>query len=258
MMDCFLKCLIIISLLSVYVSYTSAELTEFLWSNDEISGVYKNDDGSLGIRFFCRPRELKVQTLNNVTLVNFSSFHEVEERMARYVYILNGQYLQHKHSAHRHLDRSVGTNTKPFNETVSDLLYMEEMTLLKDASRAVGDQGATGKNTLVTLPFHMFALKMTQLLEFASPNPTRNSSPIISPPKKRQGNYCDQRFRLYRDCKGLCGLGCWCWEWVCGDCCYHRACFDHDTCCENNGYASSQCAVLPSTISSQCDEPFEC
>ena len=257
-MDCFLKCVILISLLSVHVSYTSAELTEFLWSNDEISGVYKNDDGSLGIRFFCRPGELKVQTLNNVTLVNFSSFHEVEKRMVRSVYMLNGQYLQHKHSAHRHLDRSVGTNTKPFTETVSDLLYMEEITVLKDASHAVGDQGATGKNTPITLSFHMFALKMTQLLEFASPNPTRNSSPIITPQERHQRNDCDQRFRRYHDCKGLCGPRCRCWEWVCGDCCYHKACFDHDICCEIYGYTSSQCIVHPSTISSQCDEPFDC
>ena len=53
MMDCFLKCLTI--LLSVYVSCASAELTEFLWSEDEVSGVYENEDGSLGITFVCRP-----------------------------------------------------------------------------------------------------------------------------------------------------------------------------------------------------------
>jgi hypothetical protein len=30
------------------------------------------------------------------------------------------------------------------------------------------------------------------------------------------------------DCFGMCGPGCDCWSWVCGDCCYHDFCADHD------------------------------
>ena len=29
-------------------------------------------------------------------------------------------------------------------------------------------------------------------------------------------------------CFGMCGAGCDCWEWVCGDCCYHLICAEHD------------------------------
>ena len=81
--------------------------------------------------------------------------------MARSVHILSGEYLQHKHVSHKHLDRSVGDTTKPLNETVRDLLQMEEITLLGDVSRAVGERGVTGKNTPMVLPFHMFALRLT-------------------------------------------------------------------------------------------------
>jgi hypothetical protein len=32
-----------------------------------------------------------------------------------------------------------------------------------------------------------------------------------------------------KDCFGMCGPGCGtCWEWVCGDCCYHDFCAAHD------------------------------
>ena len=59
--------------------------------------------------------------------------------MACSVRILDGEYLQHKHTAHRHLDRSVADTTKSFNETIRDLLQTEEITLLEDASCAIGE-----------------------------------------------------------------------------------------------------------------------
>ena len=256
MMDCFLKCLTI--LLSVYVSCASAKLIEFLWSDDEVSGVYKNEDGSLGIIFVCRPGQLQVETLNHVTiLLNLSSFHEVDKRMARSVRILDGEYLQHKHTAHRHLDRSVADTTKSFNETIRDLLQIEEITLLEDASRAVGERGVTGKNTPMVLPFHMFALKMTQLLDAQNSitNKQNEKSPVpvvVSSHKKRAAD-C-KKYKEYDDCKGLCGKGCSCWKWVCDDCCYHQGCFDHDECCEIHGYFSSECI----NNSWECDEPYYC
>jgi hypothetical protein len=32
-------------------------------------------------------------------------------------------------------------------------------------------------------------------------------------------------------CFGMCGPGCDCWKWVCGDCCYHPVCAVHDSYC---------------------------
>ena len=83
-------------------------LSEFLWSDDEVSGIYKNEDGSLGIKFVCRPEQLEIETLNHITMLRLSSLYKVDKRMARSIYILDGEYLQHEHAIHRHLDRSVG------------------------------------------------------------------------------------------------------------------------------------------------------
>ena len=33
------------------------------------------------------------------------------------------------------------------------------------------------------------------------------------------------------ECYGMCGPGCTCWSWVCGDCCYHYGCARHDSWC---------------------------
>ena len=270
------KCLFIlylVALLSVqHFVCTSAELTEFLWSHDEVSGVYKNEDNSIGIKFTSRAGYLQISTLNNVTIVYFDSFHEVDKRMVRSVYMLDGEYLHHESIVHGHLDRPVGNTTKPFNDTITDLLHLEEITLLENATHAVGDQGVTGKNTPAVLPFYMFALKVVQLFD-SSPqstiNETTNHEMSLSPRQKRFFSYVSswgnglatswkgcKRYKNYPNCKGLCGRLCNCWWWVCGDCCYHTGCYGHDDCCERYGYYHWRCILAPEVL--LCEVPFYC
>ena len=42
-------------------------------------------------------------------------------------------------------------------------------------------------------------------------------------------------------CFGMCGYGCRCWSWVCGDCCVHELCLTHDQCCRNHGFYTLTC-----------------
>lgn len=47
---------------------------------------------------------------------------------------------------------------------------------------------------------------------------------------------CDMRDGFVKDCTGMCGKGCDCWESICpGDakCCSHRGCWEHDHACRN-------------------------
>ena len=186
--------------------------------------------------------------------------------------MLDGEYLQHKYNAHGHLDRPVGNTTQSFDDTMNDLLQLEETTLLEDASRAVGEQGVTGKNTPAVLPFYMFTLKVTRLLDQSMYNSTineLNEDSSISPRQKRFFGYiiswvkglvtlwkgC-KKYKNYPNCKGLCGKKCDCWWWVCGDCCYHRACFDHDDCCERHGYYHWRCIIAPDVF--LCELPYLC
>ena len=57
----------------------------------------------------------------------------------------------------------------------------------------------------------------------------------------------DMRNGSDRECFEICGTNCWCWDWVCRDCCLNKGCLQHDACCR---YTSSQ---YPSTY---CHLPF--
>lgn len=56
----------------------------------------------------------------------------------------------------------------------------------------------------------------------------------------------DMRNGSDRECFGMCGKNCWCWDWVCGDCCLHKGCLQHDACCRYTSpqYLSTYC-LLP-------------
>lgn len=57
-------------------------------------------------------------------------------------------------------------------------------------------------------------------------------------------------------CFGMCGMICWCWPWVCGDCCLHKGCFQHDTCCKIHGYASIYC-FCPWVFGFSCQQGYK-
>ena len=46
------------------------------------------------------------------------------------------------------------------------------------------------------------------------------------------------------ECLGMCGYGCYCWDWVCGDCCHYQGCYEHDICCRNNGFFDQTCILV--------------
>ena len=264
------------SVLLFLVCFTSTygELTEFLWSQDEVSGVYKNDNGSIGIKFVTTESYLEIDTLDNVTLVYLSAFREVNKRLARSVHIMDSEYIQHKSIAHSHLDGPVDNDTKDFKDSLKELLQLEESLLLENASRAVGNRGVTGKNTPAVLPFYMFALQVSRLID--------SSSPIISgktddvPPRQKRISWrpkilswvkgmlsrksCAELGKRPPDnngeCRGLCGRLCKCWKWVCGDCCWHKGCAEHDDCCERKDVVGKIRCFIP--IGFKCDRSYSC
>ena len=68
-------------------------------------------------------------------------------------------------------------------------------------------------------------------------------------------------YLVHYNCVGTCGPGCSvCWDWVCGDCCYHTGCLRHDQFCDGTyGKAALNClnlrGVLWDTIT---DTPYDC
>jgi len=64
--------------------------------------------------------------------------------------------------------------------------------------------------------------------------------------RKRVG-CTDVRSGSDRECFGMCGPRCWCWDWLCGDCCLHKGCLQHDACCRH---------AKPEYLSTYCLLPF--
>lgn len=58
-------------------------------------------------------------------------------------------------------------------------------------------------------------------------------------------------------CFGMCGKICWCWDWVCGDCCLHKGCLQHDACCRYTSpqYLSTYC-LLPFIYGFDCSNGY--
>ena len=83
--------------------------------------------------------------------------------------------------------------------------------------------------------------------------------PVIGLPEAKQTNQngacADVRANVTSpDCFGMCGPHCWCWNWICGDCCLHRGCQQHDLCCNHN-YLSTHC-LFPWIYGFSCHEGY--
>ena len=153
------------------------------------------------------------------------------------------EYLQHSSSSHP--DKQVDHDT-PFSHAMQKLRGMKEIAYFIQAAEAIGAKGLRGKNTLAAMPFFMFAVRVTQLHKDLLYNTTS--------PRRTKGQSCFETCPPCPDveCYGMCGYGCWCWSFLCGDCCYHVGCFNHDTCCRQDFY-QSRC-LLPYDF--KCEEYY--
>jgi hypothetical protein len=135
-----------------------------------------------------------------------------------------------------------------------DEAAMHEMIQSKDAqtlpylSRALGERGITGKDYPVSFPIHGLAMLIARAHEIdvpALPDTVASRGDL-----RAQGGRCHAYPNAGSGCYGMCGRGCSCWGWVCGDCCYHRGCAAHDNDCRScswrNPGACARCASFSS------------
>jgi hypothetical protein len=102
------------------------------------------------------------------------------------------------------------------------MLQLPEVAALPYLSRAVGARGFTGNQFPATLVLHKMARQSAEALGIDVEK--------IETPATQEG-YCTSYPNSGDSCYGMCGPGCSCWSWVCGDCCYHYGCAVHDSWC---------------------------
>jgi hypothetical protein len=104
------------------------------------------------------------------------------------------------------------------------MLQLPEVAQLPALSRALGARGITGADFPAALALHKAARQSAQALGITVEKLDTLQSTT---------GYCQAYPNSGNDCYGMCGLGCSCWSWVCGDCCYHGGCAQHDSWCRN-------------------------
>ena len=249
--------LLLLVLISITVmAAASGRLVEFSYTQQQVYGKYQSEDKTRGIIFASRSDDyLLIRTFRGKTLVETTPITRIDGQKLRAVYIMDREYTQHENSAHP--DRPVD-HDKPLSDTIRLLLSIEEVRLLEEAAEAVGKKGLNGKNTPAALPFFIFTLRVTQLAENSHySNISSSSTSSIHQRHKRQGymHCADTCPPCPNDkCIGLCGKGCSCWKFVCGNCCWHQGCYDHDLCCKRS-WLQTDCLI---PVGFRCDQHYKC
>ena len=146
----------------------------------------------------------------------------------------------------RHLD-SETVNTTATN-AIDELLERPEVLLIKDAAFAIGSTGLTGAGNPAAMAFYTTALRFAKSTvvedqHVASGESEGAARESLSKKRSRRSltwcsnsnSYCNV-CPVGDNCLGLCGPGCSCWWFICGDCCWNLGCYIHDvfTCSGQN------------------------
>lgn len=105
---------------------------------------------------------------------------------------------------------------------LDEMVALPEVRSLPHLSRALGVAGYTGNAYPAVLPLHKMARQSAEALGI-------NVEPIVT--ADSENSLCQAYPNAGNQCYGMCGNGCSCWSWVCGDCCYHNGCARHDDWC---------------------------
>ena len=159
---------------------------------------------------------------------------------------------------------------------IQEMLTGQNIPLMREAVEAIGQRGIIGRDNPPVLPAMMMVMRFSALRDNQKKAKEATSQwwpwefKIISDPKdctlesnqiKCPGNgACCEEDRCpsseETDCNGMCGYGCGCWKWTCGDCCVHKGCLGHDECCRKDQSMWNTGCLFPYGF--QCDKPYEC
>lgn len=122
-----------------------------------------------------------------------------------------------------------------FQEVVSELHYVPEILLLELVTVALSDNST---NWEILQRFRVLwsnLLKTSDIQPPAELGAAHGSDDQNSKRKKRCSLAGDPN---NDNCLGMCGKGCSCWSFVCGDCCFNRGCYEHDMCCRKRFFST--------------------
>ena len=141
-------------------------------------------------------------------------------------------------------------------EAVDDLILRGESDLIVEAAKMLGDAGVMGPESPAAQKFFVLAMRLEKIKKRLQNQAESNRdyhlphSSIQSLSSQADEDTCAKMCTTGKCpyygkksyyCEGMCGYQCTCWKFVCGDCCVHQGCLEHDRCCET--YWSFKCLV---------------
>ena len=124
-----------------------------------------------------------------------------------------------------------------YQEAVSELHYVPEIQLLELVSKALTDNSTQEE---ILKPFHALCFNLLKAANTEFPSELRALHDLNESPSRQRRCQSLETDPNSNNCLGMCGKGCSCWTWVCGDCCFHRGCYLHDLCCRHDWW-STEC-----------------
>ena len=126
-------------------------------------------------------------------------------------------------------------------DSILRLLNDSHLQILIDAVLVIGErERLTGKDYPALLPLYAMAATLEAILL----DPSLDQNDDFQQQLQKRSFPCETPGDcppcIEKECLGLCGKKCSCWEWVCGDCCFYWECYKHDLDCEES-YFSFKC-----------------
>jgi hypothetical protein len=140
-----------------------------------------------------------------------------------------------------------------------ELVTRNEADSIVEAATALGSAGVMGTDSPAAQQFYVLAMRLTKIKEKLQRGAVATSDDTVSTQHSFQDMHsfyahkqektcsecttgsCPYRGDRSNNCHGMCGRKCSCWWWLCGDCCVHQGCLEHDDCCMEYGFWSFAC-----------------
>jgi hypothetical protein len=202
---------------------------------DELDGTYTRE--GVSVSFVATPDSFLLYGASGRTLVDAKTTSAGKEML-----LMDGAVTFTEASTYHPSPRA--------DRGMQDFVTSEEGKILPWLSFQLGELGITGTDYPSSFMIHSFAITMAQANSITLPPMPEKARSGINPQDNYGGNgaWCQAYSMEWgSSCYGMCGPGCTCWHWVCGDCCNHYGCAHHDDACRTCSWSHpAACAACAS------------
>ena len=251
----------------VLSSIDDKTLTVDVLTDNEIEATFIEENSNIGIKLSASAANITVESLQDEHLVTMQDqFMRVLDtgflRFQGEDYVIPNelipQALQAKSQENLpffieqlRMSPSMQSSESAIESAMHQLAVKPEAQLFIEASEALGNQNITGVTHPKVLPLLVFATRLQYVINHNETEQADINAPVnIDGSRHPRSQYCSlEDDPNNNNCFGMCGLRCSCIWWMCGDCCYHLGCAEHDACCRESFWS---CACL-NVFAIRCD-----